>query len=90
MTMPSDNTSKTVKPTKSIALPTIRLRVNDLRIEHGYKFNMDLWKKLHNMGIEISYAQLTRIINNQADMLDKRLLAAFTVIFQCKVQDLFN
>ena len=70
-------------------LPVVRLRIHALGHEHGYKSVMDIWKKLQTMGVEISHSQLTRIANNKADMLDKRLLAAFTVIFNCSVRDLF-
>ncbi len=78
------------KPKKPPVLPPVRLRIHVLRMEHGYKSMMDLWKKLNSMGVTISHSQLTRIANNQADMLDRKLLAAFAHVFKCSVKDLFE
>lgn len=89
MNTPKEPTSKPAAKRKAKQLPVVRLRIHALGHEHGYKSIMDLWKKLQSMGVEISHSQLTRIANNTADMLDKRLLAAFAVIFNCSVRDLF-
>lgn len=86
--------SKTNTSTRSVKtlapIPQVRLRIHDLRVQHGYRSVTDLWKKLTSMGITISHSQLTRVANNLANMLDKELLGAFTVIFDCSIGDLFE
>jgi hypothetical protein len=89
MNAPKEPISKPVAKRKHKQLPVVRLRIHALGHENGYKSVMDIWKKLNSMGYEISHSQLTRIANNTADMLDKRLLAALAVIFNCSVRDLF-
>lgn len=87
MTMPIDPNIKLKKKRKQ--LPVVRLRIHALGHENGLTSVMAIWHKLNDMGYEISHSQLLRVANNTADMLDKRLLAALSVIFKCSVRDLF-
>lgn len=79
------------KKSKSKITHTVVLRLPVLMAEHRIRFVTDLWKHLMELGtVEISHAQLTRVVNNTANKLDVQLLEALATIFDCPIPDLFE
>lgn len=66
------------------------LRVQTLMAEHDIRFVTDLWKRLSANGVEISHAQLTRVVNNSTKSLSIDLLEGLATLFDCPVSSLFK
>lgn len=66
------------------------LRIQSLMAEHDIRFVTDLWKLLNANGVEISHAQLTRVVNNSTKSLSIDLLEALATLFDCPVSSLFK
>ena len=66
------------------------LRVQALMAEHEIRFVTDLWKRLAANGVEISHAQLTRVVNNSTKSLSIDLLEGLAALFDCPVASLFK
>lgn len=77
-------------PAPSPVRRKVVLRVNVLMAEHGYRFAGDLWKALRELEVDISYSQLTRVINNSQKALNVELLEGLATLFNCQISELFK
>lgn len=68
----------------------IRLRIKELMVERGVTSVVALHAMLREAGVEISHSQLTRIVNNESELLNVNVINGLLTVLRCDADRLFE
>lgn len=78
-------------PSPSIK-PTVRLvwRVRLLMLKHDIRSVSALARRLHDLGVDISIAQLGRLIDGKNKLWNQQVIEGLLSIFECSLDEMFE
>ena len=66
------------------------LRAKELMAQRDIKTAVALHALLRENGVDISHSQLTRILNNDAELLNVNVINGLLTVLRCDTSDLFG
>lgn len=73
-----------------VKAPQIKLRIRECMARAGIKSVASLHRALNDHGVEISHAQLMRVVDNTAVKLSVPVLNALLVVMHCSVAEMIG